>query len=87
MFQSKDLILFVSLKLCFIHLIGALWDPLIIGPLALRHSSIEIGAIIFPGIQNVMMLRHTSHAQSMDLNIDMNFSMRFYIHTFGGVVF
>lgn len=67
----------MSLTPCFIHLIGALWDRLIIGPLA----------IIFPGIQNAMMLHHTSHAQSMDLNIDMNFSMKFYIHTFGGVVF
>lgn len=38
--------LFVSLKPCFTHLIGALWDPLVIGALALRHSSIEIGAII-----------------------------------------
>lgn len=72
LFQSKGVILFVSLKPCFIHLIGALWDPLVIGPLALKHSSVEIGAIIFPGIQNVMMLRYTSHAQSMDLNIDMN---------------
>lgn len=78
----------MSLKPCFIHLIGALWDLLVIGPLALKHSSVEIGAIIFPGIQNVMMLRYTSHAQSMDLNIDMNFSMRFFfIHTFGGMVF
>lgn len=60
---------------------------MVIGPLALRHSSIEMGAIIFPGIQNVTMLRYTSHAQGMDLNIDMNFSMRFSIHTFGGMVF
>lgn len=74
----------MSLKPCFIHLIGALWDPLVIGPLALKHSSVEIGAIIFPGIQNVMMLRYTSHAQSMDLNIDMNFSMRFFYSHFWG---
>lgn len=67
LFQSKDIVLFVSLKPCFIHLIGALWDALVIGPLALRHSSIKIGAIIFPGIQNVTMLHYASHAQSMDL--------------------
>lgn len=58
-----------------------------IGPLALKRSSTDIRAIIFPGIQNVTMLCYTSHKQSMDLNIDMNFSMRFYIHTLGVMVF
>lgn len=43
--QSKDIMLFVSLKPCFIHLIGAFWGPLLDNPLALRHSSAEIRAI------------------------------------------
>lgn len=37
---------------------GALQSPLGVGPLALRHSSNEIGAIIFPGIQNLMLPMH-----------------------------
>lgn len=44
-FQSKNIMLFVSLKPCFIHWIGAFWGPMLNSPLALRHSSAEIGAI------------------------------------------
>lgn len=77
--------LFVSLKPYFIHLIGAFWDPLLSSPVALRHSSAEIGAITTSKMLQcyVTLLMH----KAWTLNIDMNFSMRFYIHTFEGMVF